>query len=165
MNKVIKKKNLFEITNKYYSTMKLHDMLLLYFKILDIIYPNYVPKLNNNTVFTRLYSSRKPPYRSCCTSHSSMFNLQKNIKSQLKTDYDKKQYYRTCLFFKHFQKELLNELIFSYTWLEFSLNLNFRQRNEIILTLKKRLGKWNGINDILKFNRKGKITKIIYDFK
>ena len=35
----------------------------------------------------------------------------------------------------------------------------------LILTLKKRLGKWNGINDILKFNRKGKITKIIYDFK
>ena len=110
MSKSINKNTFFTITEKYYSSMKLHDMLLLYYKIIDLIYPNYIPKLNNKNVFTRLYTSRRPPFRSCCNEHTSLYNLQKNIKRQIVTDHDKKRYYRACCFFRHLQLEILKEL-------------------------------------------------------
>ena len=112
----------FKITENYYSSMKLHDLLLLYYKIVDLIYPNYIPKLNNKNVFTRLYTSRNPPFRSCCNEHTSLHFLQKNIKRQLVTDHDKKQYYRACRFFRHLQLEIIKELQLSIIWYDYFNN-------------------------------------------
>ena len=164
MNTKINKFIFFKITDKYYSTMKLHDMLLLYYKIVDMIYPNYIPKkLNTNNVFNRLYSQRDPPYYNCCTEHSSINNLQKYIKKNLKTDHEKKQYYRACCFFKHLQKDIIYELNFSYEWMMVRSKLNYSQEKQFLKKVKKRINKWEGIMDIITFNRKGKIMKINYD--
>lgn len=161
MNYKISKKIFFSFTEKYYPTMELHDLLQIYFRILDFIYPNYVPEYNDLNVFTRLYTSRKPPYRSCCTSHSKLFNIQSFIKRNLKTDHEKKQYLHACMFFRHLQIEIINSVDSSYLWYQIKY-VNLEDKRKFIDFIKKKLNKWEGIRNFVKFNRKGKIIKINY---
>lgn len=157
----IRKIIFFSFTDKYYSTMQLHDLLQIYFKILDFIYPNHIPEYNDLNVFTRLYSSRKPPYRSCCTSHSKLFNLQMYIKKYIKTDHEKKQYQHACKFFRHLQIEIINSIEYSNIWYQ-NKYVNSQEKKRFIKFIKKKLNNWEGIKNFIKFNRKGKIIKFFY---
>ena len=57
MNNFSKNKFIFIIDN-YHEYMNFHELINLYFKILDNIYPNYIHKINNKDVYNRLYSKR-----------------------------------------------------------------------------------------------------------
>ena len=56
-----------------------------------------------------------------------------------------------------------NTIEFTYEWLIFRINIKYSEEKKIINLIKKRINRWEGITDIVTFNRKGKITKITYN--
>ena len=98
MNNFSKNKFIFIIDN-YHEYMNFHELINLYFKILDNIYPNYIHKINNKDVYNRLYSKRNITKIQCCSKHSSLKNIQYIFKKKLiSTDYEKKNIKRLLNF-------------------------------------------------------------------
>ena len=60
-------------------------------------------------------------------------------------------------------RKIVFYLEFSQEWMIYRSRLTFSQEKDLIKNIKKRVNHWQGIMDIIIFNRKGKILKINYD--
>jgi len=165
------KKDFIEIINQYHPNMEYYQLVYLYFKMIDGLYPNKKHSyIDSNNVFDRLYSDRKFPYNNCCTQHSSIKNLQKRMKRSLKTNYEKQIYYKACEFFTHLNILILIELDRSTEWSIFkdSYSKKIFKNNQYLQSSKlekefskliiNKVGKWDPFKGYLSINRKGKIT-------
>jgi len=168
------KNDFIRIINLYHPNMNYYQLIRIYFKILDGIYPNqkFIGYNSNDNVFDRLYNERKVPYKNCCTFHSSLKNLQKRMKKQLKTDYELKMYQKASDFFTHLNLYILIHLDCSHKWNIFKDKYSrkiFKKSNlfnqEIIekefgLLVRKKLEKWDIFSNFVFINRKGNITNV-----
>jgi hypothetical protein len=165
-------KNLFiQIINQYHPFMSYYQMVKIYFKLIDSIYPNKKHRyLRNADVFNRLYSERKPPYFNCCTLHSSLKNFQRIMFIKLKTKYEKLIYQKATNFFIDLNIKILLELNRSNKYYIFKqkysklIKFNYNKFNnldrEFINLINKNLNKWELFQGFIAINRKGKIVDV-----
>lgn len=175
-------KNLFVQTiNQYHPFMNYYQMVKLYFKLIDSIYPNYRHSyLSNADVFTRLYSERKPPYYNCCTLHASLKNFQRIMFKKLKSRYEKKIYQKACDFFIDLNLKILLELDKSYLYQVFKskysklikfnnlnkfnnsiqFNNSIKLEEEFCNLIRKKYGKWELFKGYVSIDRKGRIVDV-----
>jgi len=169
-------KNLFiQTINQYHPFMKYYQMVRIYFKLIDSIYPNNRHSyLSNADVFNRLYSERKPPYYNCCTLHASLKNFQRVMFKRLKSKYEKKIYYKACDFFIDLNLRILFELDKSYQYDKFKkkysklikfnkidkFNNSSKLEEEFCNLIREKYGKWELFKGYVSIDRKGRIVDV-----
>lgn len=163
-------KNLFvETINKYHPFMNYYQMVKIYFKLIDSIYPNYRHSyLSNADVFTRLYSERKPPYYNCCTLHASLKKFQRIMFKKLKSRYERKIYQKACDFFIDLNLKILLELDKSYFYQDFLIKINnlhkfnnsIKLEEEFCNLIRKKYDKWELFKGYVSIDRKGRIVDV-----
>lgn len=163
------KKIFIQIINQYHPFMTYYQMVKIYFKLIDSIYPNYKHKyLNNADIFNRLYSERQPPYYNCCNLHASLKNFQRIMFRKLKTKYEKSIYKKTSDFFKELNTRILLELDRSYKFeifkMKYSKLILFTDpsiiEKEFNNLINQRYDKWELFKGYISINRKGKIVDV-----
>ena len=153
----LSKTQFINLINNYYPTMNFYELIRLYFKIIDNIQTNYIPKKNNKDVFNRLYSQRPLPNKQCCTKHCTLKNIQKILKYKMnKTKYEKKKYIYADLFYNHIVKEMKKIILSNMI---FNIN-DYSQKYKFIKYIKNKKYKWGELGKYIIFNRNGKLLKI-----
>tara|TARA_A100001015_G_scaffold72199_2_gene80117 strand:- start:1332 stop:1883 length:552 start_codon:yes stop_codon:yes gene_type:complete len=160
------KKLFIQTINLYHPFMNYYQMVKIYFKLIDSIYPNYKHDyLEKSDVFNRLYSERKPPYYNCCTLHASLKNFQKIMFKKLKTNYEKSIYKKTSNFFIDLNLRILIRLDKSYQYQIFKRKYSkilpsCNPEIEFSNLIKKKYGKWELFRGYISINRKGRIVDV-----
>jgi hypothetical protein len=151
----ISKKDFFNEINSYNDKMLLYDLIRIYYKITDKIFPNYIHSYKSQNVYERLYTSRKISSISCCNEHYNLDNYQFLLMNNLVTNYEYKKYLRANKFFL----KLIDTILKKIEYINYKLYQ--KKKKEFDKFYNKNVLFWNWLSDNIILNRKGEIKKVL----